>query len=81
MGPANLFGPTYKLGTNTSSATSQQVTNCAQSLGDVANDINSDAQLGMIKLQSLMSDQQTAVQMCTNLVQQLGQSTKTSSPT
>jgi len=59
--------------TTSTSASSDDVANAAKALSDTANDIGSDQQLDMIKLQSLMSQQQTAVQMCTNLVQSLGQ--------
>jgi hypothetical protein len=42
-------------------------------LQTVASDAGSSSQLNMINLQSLMSQQQTAIQITTNLVQQLGQ--------
>ena len=41
-------------------------------LTDAAGNINSDSQLDMVHLQSLMSQQQTAVSLTTNLVQSLG---------
>jgi len=37
-------------------------------------DLNRDGELEMIQLQSLMSQRQQALQMCTNMVQSLGQS-------
>jgi hypothetical protein len=41
-------------------------------LQGAASDLNSDSQLQMIQLQSLMSQQQTAIELTTNLVQSLG---------
>ncbi len=38
-----------------------------------ASDLNSNSELQMIQLQSLMSERQTAIQLTTNLVQSLGQ--------
>jgi hypothetical protein len=38
----------------------------------ISSTINSSSELGMIKLQSLMSQRQTAIQLTTNLVQTLG---------
>jgi hypothetical protein len=49
------------------------ITNIVTGLTGVVNDANSSSQLNMITLQSLMSEQQAAVQMTTNLVQTLGQ--------
>jgi hypothetical protein len=49
-----------------------EVQGFVQSLQGVASDINSGAQLQMIQLESLMSQQQTAVELTTNLVQSLG---------
>lgn len=48
----------------------------AQSLASVSKDISGSAELDMISLQSLMSQRQTAVQLCTNLVSALGESSK-----
>lgn len=39
---------------------------------NVQGDLNNQSEMNMIQLQSLMSDRQTSVQMCTNLVQSLG---------
>ena len=38
----------------------------------IQSDINSAAELSMIGLQSLMSQRQEAIQLCTNLVQSMG---------
>jgi len=38
----------------------------------IQQDLNSGAELSMINLQSLMSQRQSAIQVCTNLVQSLG---------
>ncbi|HEY8041388.1 MAG TPA: hypothetical protein VIF15_16395, partial [Polyangiaceae bacterium] len=43
-----------------------------QELSDVQSTINQGSELQMIKLQSLMSQRQTAIQLTTNLVQSLG---------
>jgi hypothetical protein len=45
-------------------------------LEGVTKDIESSAQLDMIRLQSIMSARQTAIQLSTNLVAALGESTK-----
>ena len=37
-----------------------------------ASDLNSNSELQMIQLQSLMSERQTAIELTTNLVQSLG---------
>jgi hypothetical protein len=49
----------------------------ATRLGTITKELNDSAELDMISLQSLMSQRQTAIQMCTNLVAALGESTKT----
>jgi hypothetical protein len=43
-----------------------------QALSDAASRLNSDSELQMIQLQSLMSQRQTAIALTTNLVQSLG---------
>jgi hypothetical protein len=48
---------------------SNLVTNAVKNVSD---DLNSNAELSMINLQALMSQRQEAVQVCTNLVQSLG---------
>ena len=47
-----------------------------QYLDGVVKDIDSSAQLDMIRLQSIMSARQTAIQLSTNLVSALAESTK-----
>jgi len=54
-----------------------EATNMAQRLGTISKDLSSSAELDMIQLQSLMSQRQTAIQLCTNLVSALGESAKT----
>jgi hypothetical protein len=44
----------------------------AQTLSDAAAHLNSDSELQMVQLQSLMSQRQTAISLTTNLVQSLG---------
>jgi hypothetical protein len=44
----------------------------ADAVGKIQQDLNSGTELSMINLQSLMSQRQSAIQMCTNLVQSLG---------
>jgi hypothetical protein len=44
----------------------------AQSLTDAAGSLNSNSELQMVQLQSLMSQRQTAISLTTNLVQSLG---------
>jgi hypothetical protein len=47
-------------------------TNICDGVQNIQKDLNSSAELSMINLQSLMSQRQSAIQMCTNLVQSLG---------
>jgi hypothetical protein len=54
---------------------SQELQGYAQTLSDAAGNLNSDAELGMVHIQSLMSERQTAVTLTTNLVQSLGDQT------
>jgi hypothetical protein len=44
----------------------------AQTLSDAAANLNSDSELQMVQLQSLMSQRQTAITLTTNLVESLG---------
>jgi hypothetical protein len=50
----------------------QELQGYVQTLTDAASDLNSNTELGMVQLQSLMSQRQTAVTLTTNLVQSLG---------
>ena len=49
------------------------VTNLSQNVKTYASDLSSDSQMQMINIQSLMSQQQTAVELSTNLLQTLSQ--------
>jgi hypothetical protein len=48
----------------------------ADPIGDMQATLNRDGELQMIQLQSLMSQRQTALQMCTNMISGLGQSSQ-----
>jgi hypothetical protein len=50
----------------------QELQGYVQTLTDAAGSLNSNSELGMVQLQSLMSQRQTAVTLTTNLVQSLG---------
>lgn len=54
----------------------QEVTASQTYIDNLVKDIDSGSQMDMIHLQSLMSSRQTAVQLSTNLVSALGQSTR-----
>jgi hypothetical protein len=49
------------------------VTNLSQNVKTYASDLSSDSQMQMINLQSLMSQQQTAIELSTNLLETLSQ--------
>jgi hypothetical protein len=51
---------------------SQELQGYAQTLSDAAANLNSNSELGMVQIQSLMSQRQTAITLSTNLVQSLG---------
>lgn len=53
-----------------------ECTEMATQLGNIVKDLGSSAELDMIGLQSLMSQRQLAVQMCTQMVSALGESSK-----
>jgi len=46
----------------------------AEAVQNIQSDVNREGELEMIQLQSIMSQRQQALQMCTNMVQSLGQS-------
>jgi hypothetical protein len=48
----------------------------AQTITDAASSLNSNSELQMVQLQSLMSQRQTAISLTTNLVQSLGDESK-----
>jgi hypothetical protein len=52
---------------------SDNVSSLSQNLKTYGSNLNSDSQMSMINLQSLMSQQQTAVELSTNLLQTLSQ--------
>jgi hypothetical protein len=54
---------------------SSELQGYAQTLSDAAGNLNSDSELGMVHIESLMSQRQTAVTLTTNLVQSLGDQT------
>jgi hypothetical protein len=53
-----------------------EVTATKQYIEGIAKDIESDSQMNMIQLQSLMSARQTAIQLSTNMIAALGESSK-----
>jgi hypothetical protein len=56
--------------------TAAEVTATSNYIDDRVKDNNSSSEMNMIKLQSLMSSRQTAVQLSTNLIAALGDTTK-----
>lgn len=52
----------------------EELADYAKQLGSIQQDLNAEGELEMITLQSLMSQRQQAIQMCTNMVASLGQS-------
>jgi hypothetical protein len=50
----------------------QELQGYVQTLSDAAGNLNSNSELGMVQIQSLMAQRQTAVTLTTNLVQSLG---------
>lgn len=54
----------------------EECRNLAKALGDISKDMSSSAELDMINLQSMMSQRQLAIQMCTQMVSALGESSK-----
>jgi hypothetical protein len=53
-----------------------EVTGTTKFLDGIGKDLESQAALNMIRLQSIMSSRQTAVQLATNMVSNLGETTK-----
>jgi hypothetical protein len=51
-----------------------EMSNFTNAIHDQSQSLSSDAETNMINLQSLMSQRQTAIQMCTNMVNALDQS-------
>jgi hypothetical protein len=57
----------------TVTVTASTITNVSQNLKTYTSNLNSDSQTQMINLQSMMSQQQTAVELSTNLLQTMSQ--------
>jgi hypothetical protein len=55
---------------------SNEVTATNEYLKGLSKDVEADSQMNMIRLQSLMSSRQTAIQLATNLISALGESSK-----
>jgi chaperonin cofactor prefoldin len=55
---------------------SNEVTNSTEFINGLSKDIENSSQMNMIQLQSLMSARQTAIQLSTNLISSLGESSK-----
>jgi hypothetical protein len=53
-------------------ATNTELTSFSDNIGDAASDLNSDSELQMVQLQSLMSQRETAITLTTNLIQSIG---------
>jgi hypothetical protein len=52
--------------------TTTEIEGFSQNITDSANSLNSESEMQMVQLQSLMSQRQTAISLTTNLVQSLG---------
>lgn len=65
-----------ELKTDPPGATADQAKWYADQAGDYSKELGSSAELDMMTLQSMMSQRQTAVQMCTNMLGALGDTTK-----
>jgi hypothetical protein len=80
-GQTSPNGPSVSLFANKSNAndtypiTASTITNLSQNLKTYSSDLNSDSQMQMINLQSMMSQQQTAVELSTNLLESMSQTT------
>jgi len=69
-------GPTDANPTPDSTISGQEMSGFINSLQNIGSGMNSDAQLRMIQIQSLVSQQQTAVELTTNIMQSLDDSMK-----
>lgn len=63
-----VMGGKGQVHTGDQTYTGQEVKNTMEFLKNVGTDLDNTAQMNMIRLQSLMSSRQTAVQLCTNLI-------------
>jgi hypothetical protein len=65
----------FQAGVSKGAIPSDTVASLSQNLKNDTSSLNSDSEMTMINLQSLMTQRQTAVQLTTNLVQSLGEQT------
>jgi hypothetical protein len=74
--PLNGSSPTKPRddGSNVKTVTGERIQTYAATLKTEQSDLNGGAELNMINLQAIMSQRQTAIQLTTNLVQALGDS-------
>lgn len=75
-GHGYYVGPNDGNPTPDSTISSTEMTGFINALQNVGSGLNSDAQLRMINIQSLVSQQQTAVELTTNIMQSLDDSLK-----
>lgn len=68
----SMFTGTSSINNNPPTISSNTLSGLQQSLKNYGNELNSNSEMSMITLQSLMSQRQTAIQLTTNLVQSLG---------
>jgi hypothetical protein len=68
----DLYPPQHEGPQGDNTLSTSEVQGYVSGLQACASDLNSDSELQMIQLQSLMSQRQTAIQLTTNLVQSLG---------
>ena len=71
---AALDGFEATAGVQNNGLSTEEMKSQIDAVGRVQADVNREGELEMIQLQSLMSQRQQALQMCTNMVQSLGQS-------
>jgi hypothetical protein len=57
-------------------AATKAAEDAVKKLEGIGSDLDSDAQMNMVQLQSVMSQRQAALQLCTNLIQSLGASSR-----
>lgn len=77
VGHGYYFGaPTDKNPTPDCNIKSTEMAQFIQALQNVGSGLNNDAQLRMIQIQSLVSEQQTAVELTTNIMQSLDDANK-----
>jgi|HubBroStandDraft_2_1064218.scaffolds.fasta_scaffold96279_2 hypothetical protein len=74
-GPSVSLFATKSNENDTYSISESTITNLSQNLKTYSSNLDSDSQMQMINLQSMMSQQQTAVELSTNLLQTSSQTT------